>query len=123
MHFLVATIASSISLSLGLIVVIFCNKYPGKLIILPVDQGFEHGPDRSFSMNPDSYDPHYHINLAVEAGLSAFAAPLGMIEAGALTFKDKIPFILKCNSSNSFTNIMNENSVITLQAPLQYCML
>ena len=80
----------------------------GKLIILPVDQGFEHGPDRSFSINPDSYDPHYHISLAVEAGLSAFAAPLGMIEAGATTFQDKVPFILKCNSSNSFTNIINQ---------------
>ena len=55
----------------------------GKLIILPVDQGFEHGPDRSFSINPDAYDPHYHIDLAIEAGLSAFAAPLGMIEAGS----------------------------------------
>jgi len=80
----------------------------GKLVILPVDQGFEHGPDRSFSMNPDSYDPHYHVSLAVEAGLSAFAAPIGMIEAGASTFKEKVPFILKCNSSNSFTNIKDQ---------------
>ncbi|RYY05644.1 MAG: fructose-bisphosphate aldolase, partial [Alphaproteobacteria bacterium] len=54
----------------------------GKLIILPVDQGFEHGPARSFAINPEAYDPHYHYQLAVDAGLSAFAAPLGMLEAG-----------------------------------------
>ena len=80
----------------------------GRMIIYPVDQGFEHGPDRSFSINPEAYDPHYHINFAVEAGMSAFAAPLGMIEAGASTFSDKIPFILKCNNSNSLTSIKDQ---------------
>ena len=73
----------------------------GKLVILPVDQGFEHGPARSFAPNPDAYDPHYHFELAIEAGLSAYAAPLGMIEAGADTFAGAIPTILKVNSSNS----------------------
>lgn len=73
----------------------------GKMVILPVDQGFEHGPDRSFAMNPDAYDPHYHYELAIEAGLNAYAAPLGMIEAGADTFAGAIPTILKVNSSNS----------------------
>ena len=73
----------------------------GKLIILPVDQGFEHGPARSFAANPAGYDPHYHFNLAINAGLNAFAAPLGMIEAGADTFAGQIPTILKVNSANS----------------------
>jgi class I fructose-bisphosphate aldolase len=73
----------------------------GKLVILPVDQGFEHGPARSFSPNPPAYDPHYHFSLAIEAGLSAYAAPLGMIEAGADSFAGAIPTILKLNSSNS----------------------
>ena len=72
----------------------------GKLVILPVDQGFEHGPDRCFVPNPPAYDPHYHFQLAVEAGLSAFASPLGMLEAGAATFAGRIPLILKCNSAN-----------------------
>ncbi|MGL4372037.1 MAG: class I fructose-bisphosphate aldolase, partial [Alphaproteobacteria bacterium] len=58
----------------------------GRLLILPVDQGFEHGPARSFSMNPGGYNPHSHFELAIEAGLSAFAAPLGLLEAGASTF-------------------------------------
>ena len=73
----------------------------GKMIILPVDQGFEHGPARSFSVNPEAYDPHYHYQMAVDAGLSAYAAPLGPLEAGADTFAGQIPTILKVNSSNS----------------------
>lgn len=73
----------------------------GKLIILPVDQGFEHGPGRSFAINPAAYDPLYHYQMAVDAGLSAFAAPLGMLEAGASTFAGAIPTILKINSSMS----------------------
>ena len=73
----------------------------GKMIILPVDQGFEHGPARSFAPNPDAYDPHYHYQLAIDAGLNAYAAPLGMLEAGADTFAGQIPTILKANSANS----------------------
>ena len=73
----------------------------GRLVILPVDQGFEHGPARSFAPNPPAYDPHYHFQLALDAGLSAYAAPLGMIEAGAASFAGQIPLILKLNSANS----------------------
>src|SRR6266481_1620879 len=69
----------------------------GKIVILPVDQGFEHGPARSFAPNPAAYDPHYHFELAIEAGLSAYASVLGMIEAGADTFAGQIPLILKLN--------------------------
>ena len=80
----------------------------GKLIILPVDQGFEHGPARSFAVNPAAYDPHYHYQLAIDAGLSAYAAPLGMLEAGADTFAGQIPTILKVNSSNSWAGGANQ---------------
>ena len=80
----------------------------GKLVILPVDQGFEHGPARSFSPNPAGYDPHYHFQLAIDAGLSAYAAPLGMIEAGADTFAGQIPTILKVNSANSLARIKDQ---------------
>lgn len=73
----------------------------GKMIILPVDQGFEHGPARSFAPNPAAYDPHYHFQLAIDAGLNAFATPLGMMEAGADTFAGQVPTILKVNSANS----------------------
>jgi class I fructose-bisphosphate aldolase len=75
----------------------------GKLVILPVDQGFEHGPARSFAANPAAYDPHYHFQLAIDAGLSAYAAPLGMLEAGADSFAGLIPTILKVNSANSLS--------------------
>jgi class I fructose-bisphosphate aldolase len=80
----------------------------GKLVILPVDQGFEHGPARSFAVNEPAYDPHYHFQLAIDAGLSAYAAPLGMLEAGAGTFAGQIPTILKVNSSNSWATGINQ---------------
>ena len=82
----------------------------GKLVILPVDQGFEHGPARSFAKNIEAYDPHYHFKLAINAGLSAFAAPLGMLEAGANTFAGQIPLIMKVNSSNSLSREKNAPS-------------
>ena len=70
----------------------------GRMVILPVDQGFEHGPARSFAPNPAGYDPRYHFELAIEAGCSAYAAPLGFLEAGAAEFAGAIPLILKLNS-------------------------
>jgi len=73
----------------------------GKMVILPVDQGFEHGPARSFAPNPAAYDPTYHYKMAIDAGLNAYAAPLGMLENGAATFAGAIPTILKVNSCNS----------------------
>lgn len=73
----------------------------GKIIILPVDQGFEHGPARSFAPNPEGYDPHYHFQLAVDAGLNAYAAPLGFLEAGAAEFAGQVPLILKLNNHDS----------------------
>lgn len=76
----------------------------GKLVILPVDQGFEHGPARSFAKNPSAYDPHYHFSLALESGCNAYAAPLGFIEAGAREFAGEIPLILKINNSESLFN-------------------
>ncbi len=77
----------------------------GKLVILPVDQGFEHGPARSFAKNPKAYNPEYHFELAIKAGCSAYAAPLGFIEAGARKYAGQIPLILKVNNSETlFSN-------------------
>ena len=70
----------------------------GRLVILPVDQGFEHGPARSFAPNPPGYNPHYHFQLAIDAGWNAYAAPLGFLEAGASQFAGQIPLILKLNN-------------------------
>jgi len=81
----------------------------GKMVILPVDQGFEHGPARSFAVNPEGYDPHYHYQLAIDSGCSAYAAPLGPLQAGADTFAGQVPTILKYNSSNSLASTENQD--------------
>src|SRR5499427_1947649 len=73
----------------------------GRMVILPVDQGFEHGPHRSFVPNPPAYEPDYHFQLAIEAGCNAYAAPLGFLEAGAAKFAGEIPLILKLNNSDT----------------------
>jgi len=73
----------------------------GKLVILPVDQGFEHGPARSFAPNPPGYDPGYHPALAVKAGCNGYAAPLGFIEQIAAQYAGTLPLILKVNNSDS----------------------
>jgi class I fructose-bisphosphate aldolase len=80
----------------------------GHLLILPVDQGNEHGPARSHAPNPPGYDPHYHYQLAVDAGMSAFAAPLGLLEAGADTYAGAVPTILKLNSANSLCRFKDD---------------
>lgn len=80
----------------------------GRVVILPVDQGFEHGPARSFAPNPVAYDPHYLYELAIEAGVSGYAAPLGLLEQGADTFAGEVPLILKLNSGNSLVSVSDQ---------------
>src|SRR5205823_7084267 len=77
----------------------------GKMVILPVDQGFEHGPARSFAPNPGGYDPDYHFQLAIDAGCNAYAAPLGFLEASAARFAGQVPLILKLNNSDSLAKM------------------
>ena len=85
----------------------------GKLVILPVDQGFEHGPVRSFGPNPDAYDPDYHFQLAIDSGCNAYAAPLGSIELGAAKFAGQVPLILKLNNSDTLAKIEQPHSALT----------
>ena len=85
----------------------------GKFVILPVDQGFEHGPARSFAPNPPGFDPRYHIELALEAGCNAYAAPLGFLEAVAGDYAGSIPLILKLNNSDSLTKGQEPCSAVT----------
>ncbi len=85
----------------------------GKMVILPVDQGFEHGPARSFAPNPAGYDPRFHFQLAIEAGCNAYAAPLGFIEAGAADFAGEIPLILKCNNHDVLNDERDPISAVT----------
>jgi len=85
----------------------------GRMVILPVDQGFEHGPVRSFGPNPPAYDPRYHFALAIESGCNAYAAPLGFIEAGAREFAGDIPLILKVNDHDVTMNERDPHQAIT----------
>jgi len=85
----------------------------GKLVILPVDQGFEHGPARSFAPNPPAYDPRYHFELAIEAGCNAYAAPLGFLEAGARDYAGDIPLILKTNDADSLRDDKDPQQALT----------
>ena len=85
----------------------------GRLVILPVDQGFEHGPARSFAPNPAGYDPRYHFQLALQAGCNAYAAPLGFLEAGAAEFAGQIPLILKLNNNESLYADADPLSAVT----------
>jgi class I fructose-bisphosphate aldolase len=72
----------------------------GKMLVLAVDQGFEHGPDKIFASNPKAYDPHYIYHLATKYKLSALAAPLGLLQSGSETYLAQVPLILKINSNN-----------------------
>src|SRR5580698_9920740 len=85
----------------------------GRLVILPVDQGFEHGPARSFAVNPAAYNPRYHFELAIESGCNAYAAPLGFIEAGAREFAGEIPLILKINNHDVLYDEKDPLSAVT----------
>jgi len=85
----------------------------GKMVILPVDQGFEHGPARCFASNPDAYDPRYHFQLAIEARCNAYAAPLGFLEAGVTDYCGDIPLILKCNNHDVLNDEPDPLSAIT----------
>src|SRR5574342_328849 len=85
----------------------------GKVVILPVDQGFEHGPARSFAPNPAGYDPTYHPDLAVEAGCNGYAAPLGLLEAAADRHPGTLPLILKANNSDLLGNPSDAWSAVT----------
>ncbi len=85
----------------------------GRLVILPVDQGVEHGPGRSFAPNPPAYDPRYHFELAIEAGLNAYAAPLGFLEAGARDYAGDLPLILKLNNRENLHGDKDPNQALT----------
>lgn len=85
----------------------------GRMVILPIDQGWEHGPARSFSKNPIAYDPRYHFELALESGCNAYAAPLGALEVAAADFAGELPLILKLNNNNSLYSDASPDQAVT----------
>src|SRR6187431_3576574 len=68
----------------------------GTLMLLPIDQGIEHGP-RDFFPNPASKDPDYQFRLAAEAGYSALACQIGMASKYYPDYAGRVPLILKVN--------------------------
>jgi class I fructose-bisphosphate aldolase len=68
----------------------------GTLLLLPIDQGIEHGP-RDFFPNPASKDPEYQFRLAAEAGYSALACQIGLAEKYYPDYAGQVPLILKVN--------------------------
>src|SRR5687767_843591 len=68
----------------------------GTLLLLPIDQGIEHGP-RDFFPNPDSKDPEYQFRLAAEAGYSAIACQIGLAEKYYPDYAGQVPLLLKVN--------------------------
>lgn len=85
----------------------------GRMVILPIDQGWEHGPARSFAPNPIAYDPRYHFELAIEAGCNAYAAPLGALESAAAAYIGELPLILKLNNNNSLYSDKSPDQAVT----------
>ena len=68
----------------------------GRMMVLPIDQGLEHGP-RDFFVNPDSLNPEFQLRLALEGGFSAIAFQVGLAEKYMRAFAGKVPLILKIN--------------------------
>ena len=68
----------------------------GTLLLLPIDQGIEHGP-RDFFPNPASKDPAYEFELAAEAGYSAIACQIGLATKYYPDYAGRVPLLLKVN--------------------------
>lgn len=68
----------------------------GTMMVLPVDHGLEHGP-RDFFENPDSLDPDYQFQLAVDAGFSAIAVQVGLASKFMGPYAGQVPLIVKLN--------------------------
>ncbi|MGA8709928.1 MAG: class I fructose-bisphosphate aldolase [Thermoplasmata archaeon] len=72
----------------------------GTLLVLPIDQGLEHGPVDFFS-NPDALDPQYQYDLASEGKFSAIALHIGLAEKYFHEYAGDVPLILKLNGKTT----------------------
>lgn len=68
----------------------------GTALLLPYDQGLEHGP-RDFFDNPLASDPHYVIRLALEGGFNAIVLQIGLAEKFYWDYAGEVPLVLKLN--------------------------
>ncbi|MGV9168801.1 MAG: class I fructose-bisphosphate aldolase, partial [Promethearchaeia archaeon] len=81
----------------------------GTLLILPIDQGLEHGPIDMFT-NPESINPDFQFRLAIEGGFSGIALHIGLAEKHAGKYAGKIPIVLKLNGK---TNIPSDEEALS----------
>lgn len=72
----------------------------GTLLVLPIDQGLEHGPVDFFA-NPESLDPDYQYRLAKDGKFSAIALHIGLAEKYFHRYAGEVPLILKLNGKTS----------------------
>jgi class I fructose-bisphosphate aldolase len=83
----------------------------GTLLLLPIDQGLEHGPVDFFA-NPDSADPGFQLKLAKEGGYSGIVFHVGLAEKYMREFAGEVPLILKLNGK---TNIPSDDYAFSPQ--------
>lgn len=84
----------------------------GTLLILPIDQGIEHGPV-DFFPNPASEDPLYQYRLALEGGYSAIALHIGLAQKYSRKYAGKVPLLLKINGKSTIPSDDNAFSPLT----------
>jgi class I fructose-bisphosphate aldolase len=84
----------------------------GTLLVLPIDQGLEHGP-MDFFVNPDALDPSYQYELAKEGRFSAIALHIGLAEKYYHEYAGDVPLILKLNGKTSIPSDAESFSALT----------
>jgi class I fructose-bisphosphate aldolase len=81
----------------------------GTLLVLPLDQGLEHGP-ADFFPNPDALDTDFQFRLAREGDYSAIALGIGLADKYMKEYCGRIPLILKLNGK---TNIADDAEAVS----------
>ncbi len=84
----------------------------GTLLVLPIDQGLEHGPVDFFA-NPASLDPRYQYELARDGNFSAIALHIGLAQKYYREFAGDVPLILKLNGKTGIPSDAQAFSSLT----------
>jgi class I fructose-bisphosphate aldolase len=83
----------------------------GTLLLLPIDQGLEHGPV-DFFPNPPCADPEFQLRLALEGGYSGIVFHIGLARKYMHKYAGKVPLVLKLNGK---TNVPSEAQALSAQ--------
>ncbi|MFT4326681.1 MAG: class I fructose-bisphosphate aldolase [Candidatus Woesearchaeota archaeon] len=88
----------------------------GSLMILPIDQGLEHGPI-DFLDNPPAEHPFFQFELAVQGKFSAIACHIGLAQKYYTAYAGKIPLVLKLNGRTDIPS--NDNAFSACDASVE----